>query len=377
MRVHEMIVPDPMAVAITAIVKHGRKLYMGLTGGRHILAECDIDAGSIKMHPPVFPWAQEKGLLWKIHNSLCLDEQGRLLCGEDLNLGWDGLPGQRAAGGGRDDRMQQRRAKSGLPIDPDKFGIESLETWDRRTWAPGGHLVRYNPVTAQHEDFHIGSPLEYWHSMVYSEKTHRVCGHTLPGNRFLVFDLERREYFDHGRISGFCYHKEIAAPDGKVFGAYLTRGRALNLLEYNPAKELLSRTNVEILADAGDPVQGNVGMDANTTTRRGEIYFGTVANALVFKLDWETRKLELIGRAPGGRRIATMCEGEDDVLYLTVGFPHAHLVRLDTRTRKFEDLGPVNTEAPVVYFHGTAWDDGVIWLGETDGFSASLYKVEL
>lgn len=377
MRVQEMIVPDPMAVAITSMVKSGRKLYIGLTGGRNILAECDIDSLCIRMAPPMFPWATDDGLLWKIHNSLALDSAGRLIAGEDRNLDWDGQPGERATGGERDNRMLQRRARSGLPIDTSKFGIESLESWDRRTGAPGGHIVRYDPATGRHEDFGITSPLEYWHSMVYDEKRQRACGHTLPGNRFVVADLQSGQSIDHGRISRFCYHKEILAPDGRVFGAYVARGGQMRLFEYDPDKELLSRTETLILADPGAPVQGNVGMDAVCTTRRGEVYFGTVANALLFQLHWQDRRVEMLGQAPGRQRIATMCEGEDDVLYMTVGFPHARLVRYDTRRRTFQDLGPINTEAPVVYFHGDAWDDGVIYLGETDGFSASLYRVEL
>ncbi len=376
MRTEELIVPDPMAVAITSMVRSGRKLYIGLTGGRNILAECDMDSGCMRMAPPMFPWATEEGLLYKIHNSLCIDSGGRLIAGEDVNFDWDGLPAQREESP-TVSKMVERRTKLGLPIDPRKFGIESLADWDRRGKTPGGHIVRYDPASGQHVDFGIASPLEYWHSMVYDQKRERAYGHTLPGNRFLVADLKAGQHVDHGRISRFCHHKEILAPDGKVFGAYVARGGRLNLFEYDPAREFLSRTDTTILADVGTAVAGNYGMDAPCTTRRGEVYFGTVANALIFKLHWQERRLELVGQAPGGQRVATMCEGEDDVLYMTVGFPHARIIRLDTRTRKFEDLGAVNTDAPIVYFHADAWDDGVLWLGETDGFSASLYRVRL
>lgn len=377
MRVQESIIPDPMALAITSMVKYGRKLHIGLTGGRNILAECDMDSGCMRMHPPMFPWASDDGLLWKIHNSLAVDPAGRLIAGEDRNLGWDGLPVEK-------DEMRpqpamiERRRRSGLPeLDLRKLGIEKLADWNRRKDAPGGHLVRFDPATGTREDFGISSPLEYWHSMVYDHKRQRACGHTLPGNRFVAVDLKTGQSSDHGRISRFCHHKEALAPDGKVFGAYIAGSGQMRLFEYDPDKEHLSRTDTIILRDPGAPVAGNVGMDAPCTTRRGEVYFGTVANALVFKLHWQDRRVELIGQCPGGQRIATMCEGEDDVLYMTAGFPHAHLVRFDARRGKFEDLGAVNTDGPIVYFHADAWDDGVIYLGETDGCSASLYRIEL
>jgi len=375
MKVEEFIVNDPMAVAITSMVKYNRTLYLGLTGGRNILAKFDMDSQEITLCEPVFPWAKEEGLLWKIHNALNLDSQGRLIMGEDLNYNWDGLPAGRATAGA-DPRMIERRKRTGLPIDPNKFGIESLENWDRRS-CPGGHIVRYDPQTGQHEDFGIPVPLEYIHSLVYDDSRQVAYGHTIPGNRFFAADLKNRRLTDHGRISKFCFHYMAVAPNGHVFGSYIGRDGSLRLLEYDPDIDLLKRTSILILNDPGTPVQGNVGMDAWCVTRRGEMYFGTVANALLFKLHWEDRRVEMIGQAPGYRRIATMCEGEDDVLYLTVGFPHAHVVRFDTRTRKFEDLGPVSTDAPVVYFHCDAWDDGVLYLGETDGFSPSLWRVEL
>ena len=291
-------------------------------------------------------------------------------------MSWDGLPGG-AREGPADSRITTRRERTGLPIDPDRFGIKSLAEWDRRKSAPGGHLVRYDPANGKHEDFGLPVPLTYIHSLVYDDTRQRAYGHTIPGNHFFVADLKSKQLINHGRISRFSFHSMAVAPDGKVFGSYIASDGKLRLLEYDPDEDHLSRTDSVILMDPGAAVQGNIGLDAWCVTRRGEMYFGTVANALLHRLHYQDRRVELLGQAPGQQRIATMCEGEDDVLYLTVGFPHAHVVRYDTRKAKFEDLGTVCTEVPMVYFHADAWDDGVLYLGETDGFSPSLWRIEI
>ena len=49
MKTEELHVQDPYAIAITSMVRVGRRLYLGLTGGSRILAFYDFDTKRIEM----------------------------------------------------------------------------------------------------------------------------------------------------------------------------------------------------------------------------------------------------------------------------------------------------------------------------------------
>jgi len=57
-----------------------------------------------------------------------------------------------------------------------------------------------------------------------------------------------------------------------------------------------------------------------------------------------------------------------------------HLIRFDrkaTGKERMIDLGPVNDKNYRCYFHASAYCDNKLYLGETDGFTPSVYIIDL
>ncbi len=59
------------------------------------------------------------------------------------------------------------------------------------------------------------------------------------------------------------------------------------------------------------------------------------------------------------------------------GFPLMHVARYDPTTGKTEDFGPVTDRYDQVYFHGSAYVDGTLFLAETDSGVATLWEVKV
>ena len=73
-------------------------------------------------------------------------------------------------------------------------------------------------------------------------------------------------------------------------------------------------------------------------------------------------------------------EDEDGIIWLGAGYPNMHLVRFDKKATgkdRFYACGIVGKSEYRCYFHASHYQNGKLYLGETDGFTPSLHVIDL
>lgn len=344
------------AVAITSMVigKNG-KIYIGLTAYGHTLLELDPQTDKITDLGEIFPERRNNTkILDKIHNSLAVDDDGRIYIGQGLNIAWCAWP---------------------YDFDLHKYG--------------GGHLYSYDPNSGKLEDYGVQVPYNAIHGITIDKKNRKVFGYTIPDNHFFVHDLTTHEVKDYGKISNYCSHNLVADKMGNVYGAWKkempflgekadSNGffmKGVYLLRYDAQKEELVRTRNLIVYGPEYDIFANVGIDSWICTSSGEIYGGTAIGGSIFKVNPDL-SIQHIGKPVLTPRLTGMVEHTDGLIYGGAGFPHMHLFTLNPRTNEIKDLGVVTTDGEFCYFHGMViTNDGVIYAGETDAGKACLYKL--
>lgn len=383
MTVREVFVKDRRAIGVTSMVNVGKNIYCGLTGGSHAIAKLDGDSLEVTLCAEIFPWAAKKHYCTKIHNSLCVLEDGSLLAGECSHLTWDGLPvyNQYLKAELPESLLYRKREQGYEDITYNDFALDSLDNWDRRRDDPGGTLVRYDPV----QDTAIAvaklPKFLYSQSMQVDKKYKKAYINTIPDNHFLVVDYHTGDVEDYGRISEYGHHNMAIAPNGMVYAGWMDYyNRALKLLRYNPSEKKLYHTNIIIQRDVGNKIAGNQGIDQWIVTRSGEMFFGCVSNSLFYHFNWRTETITQIGQAAIGGRVATINEDDEGDLWIGAGYPIMHLVRFDPQSHnynRFKDYGAVQNGNYRCYFHSSSIWDKKLFLGETDGFTPSVHIIDL
>lgn len=372
---------DDQAIAITSLVCCGNVLWCGLTAGRNALVPFDTVARQFGNPIDVFPWVDERPqvVLSKIHNSLGLLNDGRLVIGEGVLFGWDGIPFEWARRG-RDLQLQnRRRAGVGMrPLDFRRIGLDHLPEFDLRCMT-GGRVLIFDPHTEKSTLVGTLPPYNYCQSMVVDPVRRRAYGHTLGDCHFFSADLDKKVIEDHGKISAFAFHELVVMCDGSVYGAWIDfdAAEALRIMRFDPAKGYVERLWSEYLDDAGPRVQGNRGIDAWLVHSTGAVFFGAAGDGGLYRFDVEQLRTTYIGRAGTGGRLTTLVEDESGRVMFTSGMPVMHVGRYDPENGQVEDLGPVTQRYEQNYFHGSCWHDGTLWLAETDSGVACLWEVAL
>lgn len=372
---------DPQAIAITSLVHRNGTLWCGLTAGRRSLIPFDLATRRFGNPIDLFPWVdveRPQVVLSKIHNALCLLDDGRLAIGEGVLYTWDGLPFE-WAGDGNLPHQQQRRKACGLPpLQPERVGPRQLATLDLRCMK-GGRILLYRPETGAMETVGWLPPTTYAQSMVVDPKRRRAYGHTLGDGHFFVADLSTGTVDDHGRISAFAFHNLMVAPDGVVYGAWIDvdLGNKLRVLRYDPAKGFLERLPAVFLDDPGPRVQGNRGVDQWLVHSSGRIFVGMAGNGYLYEFDPRALALRTVGLAGEGGRVTGLVEDEQGRIVFSAGFPVMGVGRYDCRTDRLEKFGPITDRYDKIYFHGAAYAGGRLFLAETDSGVASLWEVPL
>jgi hypothetical protein len=371
---------DSRATSITSLVLRGRTLWAGLTAGPKALVPFDPASRTFGQAVDIFPWADTLPQIVqkKIHNGLGLLDDGRLAIGEGILFNWDGIPFDM-----RSDRglavCNRRRAQLGLgPLPLEVMQPVDMETFDMR-WMEGGKILTYAPETGAVETIGRLTPFEYAQSITVDPARHRGYGHTIGGCHFFVADFDAKTVEDHGTISRFAFHNLAIAPDGVVYGAWIDSGCAdkLRVLRYDPDKGYLERLSAAYLDDPGQACQGNVGLDQWLVHSSGRMFVGIAGTGTLYEFDREALSLRRIGTAGPGGRVTTLDEDEHGRVLFTGGYPIMHVGRYDPATGKLEDLGPITDKYDHIYFHGSVYIDGTLYLAETDAGIATLWEVPL
>ena len=380
MRCKEIYVDDRLAIAITSMRLLDDKIYLGLTGGAQSLAVYDLEKESIEMCPPVFPWVSERGYCTKIHNALGSLSDGSLVMGEGNHFTWDGIPvTSNYFDTELPEFMLERKREQGFPdVEYSDFCLDHLEDWNRVTCDPGGKIVRYTPKTGVSKVIAELPRFAYTQSMIVDTERNRGFGHTIPDNHFFYIDFTTGILTDFGHISDYAHHNLVVAPNGICYGSWLDRADgSVKLLKFDPEEMRLRYLNKVILPDIGCKVAGNQGIDEWIVTRDSRIFMGTVAEASLYEFHWEREEFEFIANLANGGRITTMDEDDDGNILIGSGYPYMRLIRFEPKTGCVDDLGRVNDKYPRCYFHASCYYNGMLYLGETDGFSPSLHIVDL
>ncbi len=370
------------AIAITSMVKIDNIIWCGLTSDSNALVPFDINKKSFGKSVNIFPWVEKRPqrVLSKIHNALCKLEDNRLVIGEGILFTWNGIPYE-ARSDATLDIMNNRMIKEGLPLKKEEnLGPINLTDFDMRC-LEGGKILIYSPDNGEIEDITQIQKFNYVQSMIVDTKRMMAYGHTIGDCHFFTVDLIKKEFEDHGPISAFAFHNLVIAPSGIVYGGWIdickTETQNLRLLRFDPEKGYLERLPVVLLDDVGSTVQGNTGIDQWLIHSSGEIYVGMVGDGGLYKFNEVNLTLEKIGSVGSGGRVTTLDEDENGRIIFSGGFPKMHIGRYDPNSKKLEDFGPITNKFEHIYFHGSAYDNGVLYVGETDSGVASLWEIKL
>ena len=383
MDVKEVYVKSRPATAVTAMRKVNGCIYLGLTGGSAALACLDTKTDEIRLCADVFPWVKNRGYNVKIHNSLGVLADGRLIMGECSHFTWDGLPVFNSyLKSELPEVMLKRKREQGYDdISYSEFALDNLEQWNRRRDDRGGKVVIYDPLS---DRSHVAAELPqymYSQSMQVDPVRNKAYINTIPDNHFLVVDIATGSVTDHGRISEYGHHNMVIAPNGICYLGWVDYySKTLRLAKYDPFEDRFHHLDTVILRDIGTKIAGNQGIDQWIVTKSGEIYVGTVANSLLFKFHWEAECFECLGQATESGRVAVMEEDDDGIIWIGAGYPNMHLVRFDPKAagmKKLIDFGAVNEKNYRCYFHASAYHNNKLYLGETDGFTPSVHIIDL
>lgn len=370
------------AIAITAMVKSNGLIWCGLTSDSKTLVSFDLKKKCFNDPVEVFPWTKERPqrVLSKIHNALYKLDDGRLVIGEGILFTWNGIPFE-SSSDVTTEIMNNRMASEGLPEKKKgNLGPTDLASFDMR-WLNGGKIIIYSPDTGDIEPISQIQLFNYVQSMIVDSKNMIAYGHTLGDGHFFTVDLIKKKFEDHGPISAFAFHNLVIAPSGVVYGGWIDMSisdvQNLRLLRFDPDKGFLERLPVVLLDDVGPTVQGNTGIDQWLVHSSGDIYVGMVGDGCLYKFDERNLVLEKIGQAGPGGRVTSLVEDERGRIILSGGFPQMHIGRYDPVNHKLEDFGPVSDRFDHIYFHGSVYNDGVLYVGETDSGVASLWEIKL
>ncbi|HPS53294.1 MAG TPA: hypothetical protein PLK08_07060, partial [Phycisphaerae bacterium] len=259
--------------------------------------------------------------------------------------------------------------------------------WDDGGWPfdarifQGGALYSYKPASKKLECLGIPVQRNTIHGLFGGDGF--AAGYSLPDNHFFSFDYETGEMCDFGKISAYCCHS-LGCVGKKVFGVYRRsmgeqRGDAVVannsgafLFFYDHDARQLERTEILI-----DPLETNIrfnsGMDSWVSTPAGLI--GGRVDGTLFLLDTERLAIEELCYAiepthpslsreqirklggsrctaiNGSERITSMEMLDKNHIIGTAGFPIMHVFVYDLAARRSFDLGPVNPDTDMCYFH--------------------------
>ena len=269
--------------------------------------------------------------------------------------------------------------------------IALLHDVDKYWDAPGGAIVRYDPVTGELEKIGVPLPHVYIQSICLDQAIGVIYGQTFTPERMIRFDLTTRQAGDLGPIgSGMAMAQgENVALDGEGCawcGWNATRAwqnlpgvDSSRLCKYEP------RTGRIRFFDAGLPrpdgaygtvhVEGLFWLD-------GHGLYASGGNGSLYRVDTQTGQGAYLGTPIPDRpsRLTTLRLGPDGAAYGVTGREgRCEVIRFDPRTARWELLGPVRDGEDICWqIHDVAiTPDGVLYACENDNPTRSGYLWEI
>ena len=270
-------------------------------------------------------------------------------------------------------------AATALYHDPDNFNT-----------APGGAIVRFDPVTEKMEVVARPFPGVYIQSIELDAKRNILYGQTYNPEFFFTYDIKTGKAKNLGPIGasiGLAQSEQLSIDkNGTVWGSWGTGSawansggnRQARLWSFNPADNKPTHHRVGLPSIEGS---GFSKPDGTHTGPDGAVYMGS-SEGHFFRIDPESHKIEYIGKPAPGRRLTGMVNAADGNIYGSCGNGGAgNLFRYETATGKLDFLGPIfdSTLGVQAYqIHNmTITADGTIYGGENDVPNRSSYLWEI
>ena len=269
--------------------------------------------------------------------------------------------------------------------------IALLHDIDRYWDAPGGAIVRYDPVTGELAKVGIPLPHVYIQSICIDQKRGMLYGQTFTPERMVSFDLNTHQSRDLGPIGcGFVLAQgeniELDDEDCVWCGWSVTRAwqsgagvDANRLCKYDPGTDKI------LYMDTGLPKpDGNYGYEKTEglfNLREGRFY-ASGANGSLYRLDTRTGQCTYICTPIPDRpsRLASLKLGPDGAAYGVTGRAgRCEVLRFDLDAEKYTLLGPVTDGTDSCWqVHDVAvTSDGVLYACENDNPYRSGYLWEI
>ncbi|MEN6605137.1 MAG: hypothetical protein ABFD86_22235 [Bryobacteraceae bacterium] len=259
--------------------------------------------------------------------------------------------------------------------------------WD----APGGGIVRYDPVTGKIEKIAIPLPHHYIQSICLDEARDVIYGLTFTPERMFRFHIPTLETVDLGPISSgmsFTQGQNVELDgEGCAWSAWtvtrawqdLSGPDSHRLCKYDPATARIQFFNTGLPDPNGG--EGNVKLDGLAALGPYGL-FATGGNGSVYRIDTTTGRVTWLATPIPGRpsRLSSLKRGPDGAAYGVAGMQgNCTVVRFDPAKEHVELLGPLaDGDCSCWQIHDVVvTPDGVIYACENDNPYRSSYLWEI
>lgn len=257
--------------------------------------------------------------------------------------------------------------------------------------APGGSVVRYNPVNGDIEKIGIPIPHVYIQGIVIDENRRIAYCQTFTPEYLVAYYIDKCESKILGLTgSGFGMGQGeciVLDTKGRVWGGWsVTRAwqssagvDQYRLFCYDPVED-----RIEFFKYGLPHLDGTYGfahLDGMICAADGKIYAGSGEGGL-FRIEPDSGEVKLLGAPCPPARIAAFTMGNDGYLYGIGGrYGNASLFRLDLATGYYELIGKLydpDIKASAWQIHDMSIAaDGTIFAGENDNPYRSSYLWEI
>lgn len=270
-----------------------------------------------------------------------------------------------------------------------------LHDVDQQHEAPGGKLLRYDPVSDLYKVLTLPVPPHYIQSITLDRQRRIIYGFGYPAEVLFRYDLETHTcrhlaYVGNGVL--LCQpHAAALDRQGRLWGTW-GESRAFEFMLgpvpvrifcYDPDKDRFTWYQHGFpKVDAGDPAR----IDHMLLASDGYLYAGTTAGGFS-RLDPATGEVQDLGKPFPNPRLAGLVEGPGGLIYGagSEGYDQngegvTRLFAFDPRTSALDDLGPIHDPAlgvGAVNIHMLVSDgQGTLYAGENDNILRSCYLWE-